>query len=205
MKQRGALVCGVNVGLAGFSAADSQGNWTGLDVDICKALAAAVLSDPKKVKWVPLTAQARFTALQSGEVDILSRNTTWTLTRDASLGLDFVGVTYYDGQGFMVPKKTKITSAKNLKGVDVCVQSGTTTEKNLNDYNKSNDLNMKPVVFEGLEASVKAFLLRPLPGLHDGRFGPGLDSQQGGEQSRRLRDPARIDLQGAARTGGPPR
>jgi general L-amino acid transport system substrate-binding protein len=157
MKQRGALVCGVNVGLAGFSAADSQGNWTGLDADICKALAAAVLSDAAKVKWVPLTAQARFTALQSGEVDILSRNTTWTLTRDASLGLDFVGVTYYDGQGFMVTRKSKITSAKSLKGIDVCVQSGTTTEKNLNDYNKSNDLKMKPVVFEGLEASVKAF------------------------------------------------
>ena len=157
MKQRGALVCGVNVGLAGFSAADSQGNWTGLDVDICKALAAAVLNDANKVKWVPLTAQARFTALQSGEVDILSRNTTWTLTRDASLGLDFVGVTYYDGQGFMVPSKIKVTSAKSLKGADVCVQSGTTTEKNLNDYNRSNDLKMKPVVFEGFEASVKAF------------------------------------------------
>ena len=157
MKQRGVLTCGVNVGVAGFSAADSQGNWTGLDADVCKALAAAVLSDPNKIKWVPLTAQARFTALQSGEVDILSRNTTWTLTRDASLGLDFTGVTYYDGQGFMVPKKTKITSAKSLKGIDVCLQSGTTTEKNLNDYNKSNDLRMKPVVFESLEASVKAF------------------------------------------------
>ena len=157
IKQRGAVVCGVNTGLAGFSAADSQGNWTGLDVDVCKAIAAAVLGDPGKVKWVPLTAQARFTALQSGEVDILSRNTTWTLTRDASLGLDFIGVTYYDGQGFMVPSKIKVTSAKNLKGADVCVQSGTTTEKNLNDYNRSNNLNMKPVVFEGLEASVKAF------------------------------------------------
>ncbi len=111
MKQRGALVCGVNVGLAGFSAADSQGNWTGLDVDICKALAAAVLNDANKVKWVPLTAQARFTALQSGEVDILSRNTTWTLTRDASLGLDFVGVTYYDGQGFMVAKQDRSSPA----------------------------------------------------------------------------------------------
>lgn len=157
MKQRGQLVCGVNIGLAGFSAADSQGNWTGLDVDICKAMAAAVLSDATKVKWVPLTAQARFTALQSGEVDILSRNTTWTLTRDASLGLEFVGTTYYDGQGFMVTKKSKIASAKNLRNIDVCVQSGTTTEKNLNDYNKSNDLKMRPVVFEGLEASVKAF------------------------------------------------
>lgn len=157
IKQRGTVICGVNVGLAGFSAADSQGNWTGLDVDICRAVAAAVLGDANKVKWVPLTAQARFTALQSGEVDILSRNTTWTLTRDASLGLHFTGVTYYDGQGFMVPKKLNVSSAKQLKGADVCVQSGTTTEKNLNDYNKSNDLRMKPVVFEGLEASVKAF------------------------------------------------
>ncbi|MBA3254907.1 MAG: amino acid ABC transporter substrate-binding protein [Burkholderiaceae bacterium] len=157
IKQRGQLVCGVNTGLAGFSAADSQGNWAGLDVDVCKAIAAAVLGDANKVKWVPLTAQARFTALQSGEVDILSRNTTWTLTRDASLGLDFLATTYYDGQGFMVPKRLKVTSAKSLKNADVCVQSGTTTEKNLNDYNKSNDLRMKPVVFEGLEASVKAF------------------------------------------------
>ena len=157
IKQRGALVCGVNTGLAGFSAADSQGNWTGLDVDICKAIAASMLSDANKVKWVPLNARKRFTALQSGEVDILSRNTTWTLTRDASLGLDFVGVTYYDGQGFMVPKKTKITSAKQSEGCEVCVQSGTTTEKNLTDYYRSNDLKMKPVVFEGFEASVKAF------------------------------------------------
>jgi general L-amino acid transport system substrate-binding protein len=157
MKQRGALVCGVNTGLAGFSAADSQGNWTGLDVDICKALAAAVLNDANKVKWVPLTAQARFTALQSGEVDILSRNTTWTLTRDASLGLDFVGVTYYDGQGFMVPSKIKVTSAKNLKGADVCVQSGTTTEKNLTDYSRANKLDMKPVVFEKQEAATGAY------------------------------------------------
>ena len=157
IKQRGALICGVNVGLAGFSAADSQGKWTGLDADVCKALAASVLGDANKIKWVPLTAQARFTALQSGEVDILSRNTTWTLTRDASLGLHFTGVTYYDGQGFMVPKKLNVASAKSLKGADVCVQSGTTTEKNLNDFNKSNDLRMKPVVFEGLEASVKAF------------------------------------------------
>ncbi len=157
IKQRGVLTCGVNVGVAGFSAADSQGNWSGIDADVCKALAAAVLGDATKVKWVPLTAQARFTALQSGEVDVLSRNTTWTLTRDASLGLHFTGVTYYDGQGFMVPKKLKVASAKNLKGADVCVQSGTTTEKNLNDYNKSNDLKMRPVVFEGLEASIKAF------------------------------------------------
>ena len=157
IKQRDQVVCGVNTGLAGFSAADSQGNWNGLDVDICRAIAAAVLGDAKKVKWVPLNAQQRFTALQSGEVDILSRNTTFTLTRDASLGLYITAVTYYDGQGFIVPKKSKITSAKQLKNAEICVQSGTTTEKNLTDYFKSINVKIKPVVFEGFEASVKAF------------------------------------------------
>ena len=157
IKQRDQVVCGVNTGLAGFSAADSQGNWVGLDVDVCKAIAAAVLGDAKKVKWVPLNAQQRFTALQSGEVDILSRNTTFTLTRDASLGLFMTAVTYYDGQGFIVTKKSKITSAKQLKNAEICVQSGTTTEKNLTDYFKSINVKMKPVVFEGFEASVKAF------------------------------------------------
>ncbi|MBE7417317.1 MAG: amino acid ABC transporter substrate-binding protein [Ideonella sp.] len=157
IKQRGQLVCGVNPSLPGFAAADSQGNWSGLDVDVCKAIAATILSDPNKVKWVPLNASQRFAALQSGEVDILSRNTTWTLTRDASLGLMFTGTTYYDGQGFMVPKKSKITSAKQLKGATVCVQSGTTTEKNLNDYSKAMNLAMKPVVFETQEATNKAY------------------------------------------------
>ncbi|MEP6790100.1 MAG: transporter substrate-binding domain-containing protein, partial [Ramlibacter sp.] len=111
IKSKGQLTCGVNTGLAGFSQADSAGNWSGLDVDFCKAIAAAILGDANKVKWVPLVAQQRFAALQSGEVDILSRNTTWTLTRDASLGLNFTGVTYYDGQGFMVPVKNKMKSA----------------------------------------------------------------------------------------------
>ena len=157
IKQRGQVICGVNTGLAGFSQADPQGNWTGLDVDICRAIAAAVLGDGNKVKWVPLTAQQRFTALQSGEVDILSRNTTWTLTRDASLGMVFTGTTYYDGQGFMVPVKSKITSAKQLKGATVCVQSGTTTEKNLTDYSRANNLSMKPVVFEKQEAATGAY------------------------------------------------
>ena len=157
IKQRGQLVCGVNTGLAGFSAADSQGNWSGLDVDYCRAVAAALLGDATKIKWVPLNAQQRFTALQSGEIDILSRNTTWTLTRDASLGLSFVGVTYYDGQGFMVPSKGKIKSAKQLKGATVCVQSGTTTEKNLTDYSRANNLNIKPVVFEKVEAATGAY------------------------------------------------
>jgi general L-amino acid transport system substrate-binding protein len=157
IKQRGQLVCGVNTGLAGFSAADSQGNWSGLDVDYCKALAATLLGDATKVKWVPLNAQQRFTALQSGEIDVLSRNTTWTLTRDASLGLTFAGVTYYDGQGFMVPSKGKIKNAKQLKGATVCVQSGTTTEKNLTDYSRANNLNIKPVVFEKVEAATGAY------------------------------------------------
>jgi general L-amino acid transport system substrate-binding protein len=157
IKARGQVVCGVNTGLAGFSQADSNGNWTGLDVDVCRAIAAAVLGDGTKVKWVPLNAQQRFAALQSGEIDILSRNTTWTLTRDASLGLHFTGVTYYDGQGFMVPVKSKIKSARQLKGATVCVQSGTTTEKNLTDYSRAAGLNMKPVVFEKVEAATGAY------------------------------------------------
>jgi general L-amino acid transport system substrate-binding protein len=157
IKQRGQLVCGVHVGLAGFSQADSSGNWSGLDVDVCRAIAAAVVNDPAKVKWVPLTAQQRFTALQSGEIDILSRNTTWTLSRDASLGLHFTNTTYYDGQGFMVPVKSNLKSAKQLKGATICVQSGTTTEKNLTDYSRANKLNIKPVVFEQEEAAVGAY------------------------------------------------
>jgi general L-amino acid transport system substrate-binding protein len=157
IKQRGQVVCGVNTGLAGFSQADSSGNWTGLDVDVCKAVAAAVLGDANKVKWVPLTAQQRFTALQSGEVDVLSRNTTFSLTRDASLGLHITTPTYYDGQGFMVPTKSKIKDAKQLKGQTVCVQSGTTTEKNLTDYSKSNNLGIKPIVFEKVEAATGAY------------------------------------------------
>jgi len=157
IKQRGELVCGVNTGLAGFSAADSQGKWTGLDVDVCKAIAASILGDANKVKWVPLNAQQRFTALQSGEIDILSRNTTWTLTRDASLGMHFTNTTYYDGQGFIVPAKGKIKSAKQLKGATVCVQSGTTTEKNLTDYSRANKLDIKPVVFGTFEAANSAY------------------------------------------------
>ncbi len=157
IKQRGQLVCGVNPSLPGFAATDSQGNWAGLDVDICKAVAASVLSDASKIKWVPLNAAQRFAALQAGEIDVLSRNTTWTLTRDASLGMHFTGVTYYDGQGFMVTKKSKITSAKQLKGATVCVQSGTTTEKNLTDFSKAAGLKIKPVVFETQEATNKAY------------------------------------------------
>ena len=157
IKARGQVICGVHTGLAGFSAADSNGKWSGIDVDVCRAVAAATLGDGEKVKYVPLVAQARFTALQSGEVDMLSRNTTFTLTRDASLGLSQTAVVYYDGQGFMVPVKSKIKSAKQLKGQTVCVQSGTTTEKNLTDYSKANGLNVKPVVFEKLDAVEGAY------------------------------------------------
>ena len=157
IKQRGTINCGVSTGVAGFSAPDSQGNWSGLDVDTCHALAAAVLGDAKKVNFVPLNSQQRFAALQAGEVDLLSRNTTWTLTRDASLGFHFVAITYFDGQGFLVPKKLNLKSAKQLNGAVVCVQSGTTNEKNLADYARANNIKIKTVVFEGFEASFKAF------------------------------------------------
>jgi general L-amino acid transport system substrate-binding protein len=157
IKARGQMACGAHTGLAGFSAADSSGKWSGLDVDVCRAVAAAVLGDAEKVKFVPLTAQQRFTALQSGEIDLLSRNTTLTLTRDASLGLEGTVVTYYDGQGFIVTKKSNIKSPKQLKNQTVCVQSGTTTEKNLNDYSKANNLNIKTVVFEKEEAATAAY------------------------------------------------
>ncbi|HVJ34985.1 MAG TPA: amino acid ABC transporter substrate-binding protein [Terriglobia bacterium] len=144
VKTYGKLKCGVNTGLAGFGAPDDKGNWAGLDIDLCKAVAAAVFGDATKVEYKPLNAEQRFTALQSGEVDMLSRNSTWTLSRDSQLGLDFVGVDYYDGQGFMVRKSSGIKSALQLKGATVCVQEGTTTEKNLGDYDKANNIGMNP-------------------------------------------------------------
>ena len=148
VKQKGFVQCGVNVGLAGFSNPDDAGDWSGIDVDVCRALAVAVFGDPKAVKFTPLTSKERFTALQSGEVDVLSRNTTWTLNRDSAQGLDFTGVTYYDGQGFMVPKSLGVKSALELDGASVCVQTGTTTELNLADYFRANNMSYTPVVFE---------------------------------------------------------
>ncbi len=150
VKKSGMLSCGVSTGLTGFSQADSQGRYTGLDVDVCRMVAAAVLGDASKVKFVPLSSQQRFTAIQSGEVDILSRTTTWTLQRDTQLGLNFAPVVFYDGQGFMVPKKLGLRSAKELKGATVCVQPGTTTELNLADFFRANKLDFKPVVIEKL-------------------------------------------------------
>jgi general L-amino acid transport system substrate-binding protein len=158
VKQRGNLQCGVNTGLAGFGIADSQGNWTGFDVDICRAVAAAVLGDASKVKYTPLTTQQRFTALQSKEIDILSRNTTWTLGRDTSLGLNFAAITFFDGQGFMVRKSSNVTSAKKLDGATVCVQPGTTTELNLADFFRANNLKYQPVVIESLQELTGAFV-----------------------------------------------
>ncbi|MFM2484054.1 amino acid ABC transporter substrate-binding protein [Celerinatantimonas yamalensis] len=157
VQKKGFVQCGVSTGLPGFSNPDSKGNWEGLDVDVCRAVAAAVLGDANKVKFSPLTAKERFTALQSGEIDILSRNTTWTLTRDASLGLNFAGVNYYDGQGFMVKKSLGLKSAKELNGAAVCVQSGTTTELNLADYFRSHNMKYTPVVFDTSDQTVKGF------------------------------------------------
>ena len=148
VKAKGFVQCGANTGLLGFAAPDDAGNWKGFDVDYCRAIAAAVFNDAEAVKFTPLSAAERFTALQSGEVDVLARNTTWTMTRDASLGLAFTGVNYYDGQGFMVPKALGVTSALELGGASVCVQTGTTTELNMADFFQVNGMDYNPVVFE---------------------------------------------------------
>ena len=157
VQERGSLNCGVSTGLPGFSAPDSNNTWTGLDVDVCRAVAAAVLKDASKVKYVPLNAKERFTALQSGEVDMLSRNTTWTITRDTSLGLVFAGVNYYDGQGFMVKNSLGVSSALELSGASVCLQAGTTTELNLADYFRANGMEYELIAVETSEASIQGF------------------------------------------------
>jgi len=157
IKQRGALRCGVNTGLLGFSAPDAAGKWTGLDADFCKAVATAILGDPNKVQYVPTTAQNRFTTLQSGEIDMLSRNTTWTSSRDSTMGSVFAGTLFYDGQGFMVNKKLGVKSATELNGATVCVQPGTTTELNLTDYFRSKKMSFKPVVIGDLSQIEQAF------------------------------------------------
>jgi general L-amino acid transport system substrate-binding protein len=157
VKDRGQLICGANGTLAGFGLPDPQGNWVGLDVDFCRAIAAEIFDDPGKVKFVPLTAKDRFTALQSGEIDVLSRNTTWTLSRDTSLGLDFPAITFYDGQGFMVHKALKVSSALELSDASVCVQQGTTTELNLADYFRSHRMDLKTVTFATAEEALKAY------------------------------------------------
>jgi len=157
VKQRGNLACGSNPGLPGFGMPDDKGQWSGFDVDLCRAIAAAIFNDPTKVKFIPLTATDRFTALQSGEIDVLIRNGTWTQSREAELGLLFAGVNYYDGQGFMVRKSLNISSALELSGASVCVQQGTTTELNLADFFRSNNMKYDPVVFATADEAIKAY------------------------------------------------
>jgi general L-amino acid transport system substrate-binding protein len=157
VKARGVLNCGSNTGVAGFGIADRQGNWTGFDVEFCRALAAAIFDDPAKVKFIPTTGQNRFTALQSGDVDVLNRNTTWTLARDTSLGLNFTGTTYYDGQGFIVRKSLGVKSALELADAAVCVSQGSTTELNLADYFRANKLKIKTATFATIDEAVRAY------------------------------------------------
>jgi general L-amino acid transport system substrate-binding protein len=157
VKAKGFVQCGVSQGLPGFSSPDDKGNWTGLDVDVCRALAAAIFDDPTKVKYTPLSAKDRFTALQSGEVDVLSRNTTWTLDRDSKMGLNFTTVVYYDGQGFMVKKALKVNSALELSGATICTQTGTTTELNVADYFRSNKMKYEVVAFATADETIKAY------------------------------------------------
>jgi general L-amino acid transport system substrate-binding protein len=157
VKSRGKLVCGVSTGLAGFATVGPDGKWHGFDVDYCRALAAAIFNDADKIEFRPLTTQARFTALQSKEIDVLSRNTTWTLSRDTSLGLNFSVILFYDGQGIMVPTKLQARSAKNLDGATICVQAGTTTELNLADYFRRLQIKFTPVVFETIDQTYAAY------------------------------------------------
>ncbi|MCP5372911.1 MAG: amino acid ABC transporter substrate-binding protein [Hyphomicrobiales bacterium] len=157
VKAKGHVQCGVSQGLPGFSNPDEKGNWSGLDVDVCRAVAAAIFGSGDAVKFTPLSAKERFTALQSGEVDLLSRNTTWTLSRDTALGLDFTGVSYYDGQGFMVRKDLGVKSAKELSGAAVCTNTGTTTELNVADYFRTNKMDYKVVAFEKADEVVAAY------------------------------------------------
>lgn len=157
VKSAGSLKCGVTTGLPGFAAPNASGVWEGIDVDVCRAVAAAVLGDAGKVQYIPLTAKERFTALQSGEIDVLSRNTTWTETRDTSLGLNFAGVNYYDGQGFMVKKELGVKSALELDGAAVCVQAGTTTELNLADYFRTNNMKFQLIAYDTSDQTAKGF------------------------------------------------
>ncbi len=156
IKERGFIKCGVSDGLPGFSFADEKGNYSGIDVDVCRAVAAAVFGDSTKVKFTPLTAKERFTALQSGEIDVLSRNTTWTSNRDSAQGMNFAGVTYYDGQGFLVNKKLGVKSAKELDGATVCINAGTTHELNLSDYFRANKKKFTPLTYEKSDESAKS-------------------------------------------------
>lgn len=182
--ERDELICGSNPGLAGFGVPDAEGNWTGFDVDYCRAVAAAIFGDPNKVSFIPLSAKDRFTALQAGEIDVLFRNSTSTMSRDTSLGLDFPGINYYDGQGFMVPTSLGVTSALELDGASVCVQQGTTTELNLADFFRRNDMAYEPVAFATSAEAVESYL--------NGRC-DAFTTDASGLASERLRAPTPAD------------
>lgn len=156
VKKKGFVQCGISDGLPGFSYAEAGGKYAGLDVDVCRAVAAAVFGDAEKVRYSPLTAKERFTALQSGEIDILSRNTTWTSSRDAGMGMNFTGITYYDGVGFLVNKKLGVSSAKELDGATICIQAGTTTELNVSDYFRANGMKYTPITYDRSDESAKS-------------------------------------------------
>ena len=198
VKARGSLVCGVNEGLPGFSNVDERGVWTGFDVDFCRAIAAAIFGDPKKVKLVPLSADARFQALRDGKIDVLARNSTWTMGRETEFGLTFVGVTYYDGQGFMVPRALRVNSALQLDGAKVCVQSGTTTIDNLADFFTSNGMTLQEVVSASTDEVDQKLRRRPLLG-PDQRSFPALCVASPPRQAKGPSDSAGRDLEGAAR------
>ena len=200
VKERGELICGGNGTLAGFGLPDPQGNWTGFDVDFCRAMAAAIFNDPKKVKFVPLTAKDRFTALQSGEIDVLVRNTTWTLSRDTSLGLDFPAITYFDGQGFMVRRALKVSSALELNDASICVQQGTTSELNLADFFRTNHMGLKTVTFATGEDALKAYEFGTLRRLHH-RFVRPVRRTAEARRPERAHRSAGDHLQGAAQPG----
>ena len=171
VRRRGFVVCGVNTGLAGFGLPDDKGTWRGFDIDYCRAVAAAIFDDPDKVKFIPLSGKDRFTALQSGEVDLLSRNTTWTQSREAGQGLLFTGINYFDGQGFLVRKSLGLESAQKLNGASICAQQGTTTELNLADYFRAHGLKAETVVFSTSDEAIKAYESGPLRRLYDRRLG----------------------------------
>ena len=203
MKAADTLKCGVNPGLPGFSFTDDAGNWTGFEEAYCRALAAAVLGDADKVSFVPLTGKNRFPALAAGEVDILPRNTTWTFSRDVNLGFTFIGIYYHDGQGFIGRKALGVTSATELDGASICIQTGTTTELNLADFVRINNMTYEPVPIETNAEARVAYEAERCDVLHDGHLGPRGDPDH-------LRRPGRAHgvpgdhLQGAAGTAGAP-
>ena len=203
VQERGALNCGVSQGLIGFSIADDKGAWSGFDVDFCRAVAAAVFGDPSKVHFVPLTADERFTALHDKQIDLLSRNSTWTMGRETELGLVFAGVTYYDGQAFLVPKSRNLQSALELDGSKVCVQSGTTTEPNFVDYFETNHMKYEIVRRETAAETLAAYRDGQCNVLTSDEFGP-LCAAPATAAAGRPCDSARRHLQGAARPGGTP-